>query len=66
MNRRPSQRLRQRLTQNRLVNALDLDIHLDGGDAVHRARDLEVHVAEEVLKALDIGQHGHLAAVRHP
>ena len=57
------QRLRQRLTQNRLVNALDLDIHLDGGDAVHRARNLEIHVAEEVLKALNIGQHGHLVAV---
>ena len=58
------QRLRQRLTQNRLVNALDLDIHLDGGDAVHRARNLEIHVAEEVLQTLDIGQHGHLVAVR--
>ena len=35
-------------------DALDLDIHLNGGDALHRACDLEVHVAEEVLKPLDI------------
>ena len=30
------------------------------------AGNLEVHVAEEVLKALDVGQHGHLVAARYP
>src|SRR5688572_2945973 len=36
---------------------LDLDVHLEPGDPVARARDLEVHVAEEVLDAHDVGQH---------
>ena len=35
-------------------------IHLDSGDALLRAGDLEVHVAEEVLETLDIN-HGHEA-----
>lgn len=35
-------------------------IHLDGGDTLLGAADLEVHVAEEVLKTLDI-DHGHEA-----
>ena len=34
--------------------AVDLDVHLDGGDAFGRAGDLEVHVAEGVFHALDI------------
>ena len=38
----------------------DLQIHLDGGDAVVGTGNLEVHVAEEVLKTLDI-DHGHPA-----
>ena len=58
------QRLRKRLAEDLLVDTLDLDVHLNGGDAVHRARDLEVHIAEEVLEALDIGQHADLVAVR--
>ncbi len=41
--------------------ALDLDVHLQGGDAVPRAGDLEVHVAEVVLDSLDVGQHRELA-----
>ena len=35
---------------------MDLDIHLDRGDAVMRTGHLEVHVAEEVFQALDVGQ----------
>lgn len=35
-------------------------IHLDSGDTLLGAADLEVHVAEEVLKTLDI-DHGHEA-----
>ena len=56
-------RLSQRLAQDGLVDALDLDIHLDGGDALLGARDLEVHVAQEVFQALNIGQHGDLAGL---
>ena len=40
--------------------AVDLDVHLDGGDALAGAADLEVHVAVEVLDALNV-QHGHPA-----
>ena len=35
---------------------LDLDIHLQGGDAILGAGDFEVHVAEMIFQALDIGQ----------
>ena len=55
------ERLRQRGFENRAVNARNLDVHLDGGDAVHRASDLEVHVAQEVFQALNVGQDSHLA-----
>ena len=46
-----------------LVDALDLDIHLDGGDAVTGAGHLEVHVAQEVFETLDVGEHGDVAGV---
>ena len=49
------QRLAQRLAQDRAVDALDLDIHLDGGDAVHGAGHLEVHIAQEVFQTLNVG-----------
>ena len=45
-----------RFLNDRTGQAVNLDIHLDRGDAVMRAGDLEVHVAEEVLKPLDIRQ----------
>ena len=38
------------------VEALDLDVHLDRRDAVPRAGDLEVHVAEVILGAEDVGE----------
>ena len=34
---------------------MDLDIHLDCGDAIGRTGYLKVHIAKEVLQALDIG-----------
>ena len=40
--------------------ALDLGVQLDGGDAFGRSGDLEVHVAGEVLHALDVGEDGEL------
>jgi hypothetical protein len=41
---------------DRSCQAMDLDIHLDGGDAVVCTGNLEVHVAEEIFETLDIGQ----------
>ena len=45
-----------------LGDAGDLDVHLQRGDAVLGAGDLEVHVAEVILVAEDVGQHGELVA----
>ena len=39
---------------------MNLQVHLNGGDAFLRAGNFEVHVAEEVFKALNI-DHGHEA-----
>ena len=39
----------------------DLDVHLQRGDALLGAGDLEVHVAEVILVAEDVGQHGEAA-----
>src|ERR1019366_1523697 len=45
------------VAQDLEAHARDLDVHLQGGDAVARARHLEVHVAEVVLDAGDVGEH---------
>ena len=50
-------RLRQRDLHDLLRDALDLDVHLQRGDAAVGAGDLEVHVAEVILVAEDVGQH---------
>src|SRR5690348_13020127 len=52
----------QRLAHHVARHAADLVVHLDRGDAVGRARDLEVHVAEMVLVAEDVGEHAYLLA----
>ena len=52
-----------RCSQNLLVNPLDLDVHLDGGNALIRAGNLEVHVAQEVLEALNIREHDDLVVL---
>ena len=41
-----------------VVMPAHLDVHLEGGDALLGAGDLEVHVAERVFEALDVGQDG--------
>ena len=48
--------LRQRLAHDLEVEPLDLDVHLDRGDALLGARDLEVHVAQVILGAEDVGE----------
>ena len=44
--------------------ALDLDVHLHGGDAFPGARALEVHVAQVVFQVHDIGEH-HIVVAFH-
>ena len=39
-------------------DAVDLDVHLKGGDAFFGAGALEVHITEVVFKTLDIGEDG--------
>ncbi len=45
-------------------DAVDLDVHLQRGNAVGGTSYLEVHVAQVVFVAQDVGQHGE--ARRHP
>ena len=54
--------LRQRLFEDLLRDAFDLDVHLHGRDALLCAGHLEVHVAEVILHALNIGQYGIFSA----
>ncbi len=49
-------RLIERALEDRALEARDLDVHLDGGDARVGAADLEVHVAEVILVAEDVAQ----------
>src|ERR1051326_1558059 len=55
-------RLVERHLHDALVDRLDLEVHLQGGDALVGPRDLEVHVAEVVLVAEDVGEHGEAVA----
>ncbi len=54
--------LRQGDLHDFLGDALDLDVHLQRGDAVGGAGHLEVHVAQVIFIAQDVGQHGKLVA----
>ncbi|OQA06589.1 MAG: hypothetical protein BWY66_01788 [bacterium ADurb.Bin374] len=49
-------RLRERGLHDLEGDAVDLDVHLQGGDARGGAGDLEVHIAEVILVAEDVGQ----------
>src|SRR5690606_28447861 len=49
-------RLIERALQHVAFEALDLDVHLDGGDTVFGAADLEVHVTEVVFVTQDVAQ----------
>ena len=50
--------LGQGLLEDLRGDAGDLDVHLEAGDAPRRAGHLEVHVAEMVLVAEDVGEDG--------
>src|SRR3954454_9091048 len=49
-------RLGQGALHDLAADAGDLDVHLERGDPVGRAGDLEVHVTEVILGALDVGE----------
>ena len=49
------------LADDGLADALDLDVHLQGRDALAGAGHLEVHVAEGIFLAEDVGQDNELA-----
>ena len=53
----------QSLFENFLVDAVNLNIHLDGGNAVFSTGNLKVHIAESVFQALNIGKNGEIIAV---
>ncbi len=61
----PLARLTEGLLEDLAGNAADLDIHLQGGNPVLGAADLEVHVAEVVLHPLDVGEDGELVTLLH-
>ncbi len=48
----------QGVANDLVVDAFDLDVELDGGDAVAGAADFEVHVAEVIFLADDVGEEG--------
>src|SRR5690348_2815832 len=58
-------RLLQRDLHDLGRHALDLDVHLQRGDAVLRSGHLEVHVAEVILIAQDVGEHLVAVALEH-
>ena len=49
-------RLRQRLLHDGEIEALDLDVHLDGRDPRACPGDLEIHVAKVVLGTENVGE----------
>ena len=50
--------LHERLLQNLVRESVALDIHLCGSQSVYGTCSLEVHVAQVVLIAQDVAQHG--------
>src|SRR5215211_5368523 len=56
-------RLLERALQDLERHARDLDVHLEGGDAVGGPGDLEVHVAQVVLHARNVGEHDVVVAL---
>ena len=59
----PIARLAQRDLHDFLGDPGDLDVHLQGRDPVAGAGDLEVHVAQMVLVAEDVGEDGETVTV---
>ena len=47
--------LRQSLSYETQLQPFDLDIHLQGGNAMTRAADFEVHISQMIFKTEDVG-----------
>src|SRR5271163_4872170 len=58
-------RLSQCLAHDLLGDAGDLDVHLQRSDAFAGAGDLEIHVAEMVLVAENVAEHGEARALEN-
>ena len=58
----PVMRLLKRNAHDLFGDAGDLDVHLQRGHALLGARNLEVHVAEVIFVAEDVGQDGEVVA----
>ncbi len=56
-------RLVQGFVHDLLLQPGDLDVHLDGGNALVGSADLEIHVAEMILVTEDVRQDGVLLAL---
>ena len=54
--------LRERCLHDLLGDPFDLDIHLQGSYAFGGASNFEIHVAQMVFVAQDIGQYGETTA----
>ena len=63
MAKRASRVIFQGLLDDLVGQAVVLQVHLDGGDAGLGASHLEVHLAVEVLHALDVDEGGEAAVV---
>ena len=61
----PMTRLIERNAHDLRGHTLDLDIHLQGRDAVLRAGHLEVHIAQVILVTEDVRQHLEAPAFEH-
>src|SRR3990172_839254 len=53
-------RLVQGLAHDIAVDAADLDVHLQRGDPAGGTGDLEIHVAQVILVAEDVGENSHM------
>ena len=54
--------LMQRLAHDLTIDAADLDVHLQRRHAFGRAGHFEIHVAQVILVAENIGEHAHMLA----
>ncbi len=58
-------RLRQGLSHDLRVDPGNLDIHLQGGNALARPGDLKIHVAVVIFGAGNIAENGVLVSFHH-
>ena len=58
-------RLLKRLAHDLARDAADLDVHLQSGNALARARHLEVHIPVVIFRARNVGQNRILLAFLH-